>query len=124
MIGSAKPVAPSKVVVKISMPPSSAYKMSCLLEEIPACSWYIDAGGAWLWLGLESTNAIHHIQNIRAALGPEGGSAVVYKAPEEIKHGAGLFTSSVSALTALQDRVRESFDPKNLFNPAKLGASM
>ena len=121
IIGAAKPLASKPVVVKISLAPSLAGKLGSMLAVIPDCCWYFDAAGAWLWLGLEATNAASHVKDFRAALAEGGGSVVIYKAPEPIKYEAGIFSSSSSPLEALQNRVKDSFDPGHIFNPAKLG---
>ncbi|NKB36820.1 MAG: FAD-binding protein [Gammaproteobacteria bacterium] len=119
-LSSASPVAYHPVIMKLSIPPSLALRMSQLLNEIGNCNWYLDAAGAWFWLGLETTKAVENINRFRSSLAEENGSAILYKAPDEIKNKVGIYSPAQVTLESLRLRIKESFDPANIFNPGRL----
>ena len=55
------------------------------------------------------------------ALGPTGGHATLIRAPETVRADVPVFHPQPPALAALALRVKESFDPKGLFNPGRMG---
>ena len=110
------------VVMKLSIPPASAATLSEQLISIEQCQWHADAAGAWFWIGLPVVDAVNNIQRLREHVANHGGSAVLYKAPDEIKKQAGLFSPMEPALAALQQRVKTSFDPENILNPGRLAS--
>ena len=119
-LSSASPLRKKPVLMKLSVPPSFALQISELLNNIENCKWYSDAAGAWFWLGLENAGASKNIKLIRSSLGIGQASAVLYKAPDEIKDKVGIYSPTQPALKTLQQQLKESFDPANLFNPGRL----
>ena len=57
---------------------------------------------------------------VRAALGPTGGHATLIRAPQEVRAAVPVLHPQSTALTALAARVKQSFDPKGLFNPGRM----
>ena len=43
------------------------------------------------------------------------------RAPEAVRAAVPVFQPQSAALAALASRVKESFDPKGLFNPGRMG---
>jgi glycolate oxidase FAD binding subunit len=43
------------------------------------------------------------------------------RAAESVRAGVPVFQPQPAALAALASRVKESFDPKRLFNPGRMG---
>ena len=109
------------VVWKISCPPTEG---PGIVESIktrrPSAKAFYDWSGGLIWLALPAVaDADHAI--VRAALGPTGGHATLIRAPEKVRAGVPVFHPQSPALAALALRVKESFDPKSLFNPGRMG---
>jgi glycolate oxidase FAD binding subunit len=66
-----------------------------------------------------SADADHEI--VRGALGAVGGHATLIRAPEAVRAAVPVFQPQPSSLAALANRLKESFDPKRLFNPGRMG---
>jgi glycolate oxidase FAD binding subunit len=58
---------------------------------------------------------------VRRALGSTGGHATLIRAPEPVRADVPVFQPQPPALAALSARVKDSFDPKGLFNPGRMG---
>ena len=81
---------------------------------------FYDWSGGLVWLATSpSDDADHSV--VRGALGSRGGHATLVRANEEARSNVPVFQPQPSALTALALRVKESFDPKGLFNPGRMG---
>ena len=109
------------IVWRISCPPTEG---PAIVARIKAhrCSAraFYDWSGGLIWLALpESTDADHAI--VRGALGPGGGHATLIRASETVRASVPVFSPQPPALAALAVRVKESFDPKRLFNPGRMG---
>lgn len=110
------------VILKVGLPPSRAPAALAVLEQDRRTRWYADAGGACLWVGLDENAAIRTVPEVRRILRPSGCSAVLYRAPAALKEKLGLFSSTPDGLAALTRRVKQAFDPENIFNPGRLFA--
>ena len=71
-------------------------------------------------LALPASADADHL-TVRAALGTTGGHATLVRASEEVRSAVPVFQPRSPALAALSHRVKESFDPKGLFNPGRMG---
>ena len=81
---------------------------------------YYDWSGGLVWLALPmSIDADHHV--VRGAIGPGGGHALLVRAPADVRAQVPVFQPPAAALSALTSRVKESFDPRGLFNPGRMG---
>ena len=49
------------------------------------------------------------------------GHATLIRAPETVRASVPVFHPPGAALAALSARVKESFDPRGLFNPGRMG---
>ena len=119
-------VAPLKatggaIVWKISCPPTEGPGIVARVKaQRPAAEAFYDWSGGLIWLALPaSADADHEI--VRGALGPAGGHATLVRAPEAARASVPVFQPQPAALAALASRVKESFDPKRLFNPGRMG---
>ena len=61
-----------------------------------------------------------HAARVRAAIAG-GGHATLVRAADAVRAAVPVFQPQSSALAALSARVKESFDPKGLFNPGRMG---
>lgn len=114
----AQPVAGAAVVVKVSVPPAQAPALCAWHTAHGVTAWYLDCGGAWIWLGLPEAGAAELIAALRAEL--RDGSVVIMRASDAVKRAAGVLSRPPEAMAALMQRIRESFDPLCLFNPGRL----
>ena len=109
------------VVWKISCPPTEG---PGIVERIkaqrPSAKAFYDWSGGLVWLALPASVDADHVI-VRAALGPTGGHATLIRAAEKVRAGVPVFHPQSPALSALALRVKESFDPKGLFNPGRMG---
>ncbi len=118
-VRDASPVAHCPVVLKLSLPPALTPDIANTLTERGVKTWYLDAAGAWIWIGVENEVAADLVQTLRAQLNGHG-AAVIMRGPEAIKTAAGVLTLPAPALAALTHRLKQSFDPLSLFNPGRL----
>jgi glycolate oxidase FAD binding subunit len=109
------------VVWKISCPPTEGPGIVARIKaQRPSANAFYDWSGGLIWLALPAgVDADHAI--VRAALGPAGGHATLIRAPEKVRADVPVFHPQSPALAALALRVKESFDPKGLFNPGRMG---
>lgn len=119
-------VAPLKasrdaIVWKISCPPTEGAAIVARLKAgRPAAEVFYDWSGGLIWLALPaSADADHRL--VRGAIGASGGHATLIRAPEAVRTSVPVFHPQSPALAALAGRVKESFDPKRLFNPGRMG---
>jgi len=85
-----------------------------------AAEAFYDWSGGLVWLALPASADADHVL-VRGALGPTGGHATLIRAPESVRAAVPVFQPQSPALAALAARVKESFDPKGLFNPGRMG---
>ena len=122
-IRDAVPLRASKdaVVWRISCPPTEGPKIVAgIRQQRPGLRYFYDWSGGLIWLALPtSADADHAI--VRGAIGATGGHATLIRAPEAVRAAVPVFQPQPAALAALASRVKESFDPKRLFNPGRMG---
>lgn len=113
--------ASGDVVWKISCPPTEGPAIVARIKALrPAAKAFYDWSGGLVWLALPpSADADHEI--VRGAIGARGGHATLIRAPEAVRTAVPVFQPQPAALAALTARVKESFDPKRLFNPGRMG---
>jgi glycolate oxidase FAD binding subunit len=112
---------PDAVVWKISCPPTEGPAIVARIKVLrPAAEAYYDWSGGLVWLALPaSADADQAI--VRGAIGATGGHATLIRAPEAVRAIVPVFQPQPAALAALASRVKDSFDPKRLFNPGRMG---
>ena len=107
-------------ILKISLPPACAWKLTRFIDELRGCLWYLDAAGGWLWAGICQASAEDKLHALRREVGAAGGSATLYRAPLPVKRNAGIYSFLDEAVRRLNEKVKHSFDPVNVFNPGRL----
>ena len=116
------PLATAKdaVVWRISCPPTEGPAIVARIKaQRPAVRSFYDWSGGLIWLALPpSADADHAI--VRGAIGKNGGHATLIRAPEAARAAVPVFHPQSPALAALAARLKESFDPKGLFNPGRM----
>lgn len=108
------------IVWKISCPPTEGPGIVARIKaKRPVAATFYDWSGGLIWLALPaSADADHEI--VRGALGSAGGHATLIRAAESVRASVPVFQPQPAALAALASRVKESFDPKRLFNPGRM----
>lgn len=109
------------IVWRLSCPPTEGPRVvSRIRSQRPAAKAFYDWSGGLIWLALPPSADADHAM-VRGALGPAGGHATLIRAPEAVRAAVPVFQPQSAALAALARRVKESFDPKGLFNPGRMG---
>src|SRR5262249_30726660 len=113
--------APDDVVWRISSPPTQgAAVVARIRQQRPPAKAFYDWSGGLIWLALPATDDADQ-SIVRGALGLTGGHATLIRAPQSVRAAVPVFHPQSAALAALAERVKESFDPKRLFNPGRMG---
>jgi len=107
------------VVWKISCPPTDGPGILARIKaKRPAARSFYDWSGGLIWLALppcaDADQAL-----VRGAL--ETGHATLIRADAAVRKSVAVFQPQPAPLAALTARVKESFDPKALFNPGRMG---
>jgi glycolate oxidase FAD binding subunit len=108
------------IIWKISCPPNEGPDIVARIKaQRPSAEAFYDWSGGLIWLGLPpSADADHSI--VRSAIGSMGGHATLIRAAADARSSVSVFHPQPTALAALASRVKESFDPKGLFNPGRM----
>jgi glycolate oxidase FAD binding subunit len=114
-------VARDAIVWKISCPPTEGPAIvSRIKAQRPTAEAFYDWSGGLIWLALPASADADHVI-VRGALGPTGGHATLVRAADPVRASVPVFQPQPPALAALAGRVKESFDPKCLLNPGRMG---
>jgi glycolate oxidase FAD binding subunit len=110
--------APSDVVWRISCAPTDGPALVARLKSArPGAKAFYDWSGGLVWLALPaSADADEALVRDRLK-----GHATLIRAPESTRAAVSIFQPLSPALAALSARVKESFDPKGIFNPGRMG---
>jgi glycolate oxidase FAD binding subunit len=103
-----------RMVWRISVAPSHAPAVLAKLKSQIDLRYFLDWAGGLIWLDV----ATEESKIIRAAIGE--GHATLMRAHEKIRAQVDVFQPQPEALAALSARVKNSFDPKGLFNPGRM----
>lgn len=95
-------------VWRLSVPPHSG---AMVAGSIGAQKYFYDWAGGLIWLLSDE------VQRVREAVQKTGGHATLFRAPEPLRRTVPVFEPQSPSLAALEERVRESFDPLIIFNP-------
>ena len=119
--GTAFNAARDAIIWRLSCPPTAA---PAIVGRINAqrreANVFFDWSGGLVWLALPPSADADHLL-VRSALDASGGHATLIRAPEVVRAAVPVFQPQPPALAALTQRVKESFDPKGLFNPGRMG---
>jgi glycolate oxidase FAD binding subunit len=106
---------------RISTAPRRAYQVAAAIgAEVDAEVFYDWAGGL-IWIAVppgEDAAA----RFVRPAVKTAGGHATLIRATVALRAAAEVFEPQDAALAALTKRVKDSFDPKGIFNPGRMYA--
>jgi glycolate oxidase FAD binding subunit len=103
---------------RLSVAPSEAPTIIENLKRQFDFKYYFDWAGGLVWLAVDGD----HSTAIRAALA--AGHATLMRATAEMRNSVPVFQPQETALAALSGRVKNSFDPRAIFNPARMYEGM
>ena len=123
-IGDAAPLAGDggRVVWRLSLPPAQAPAVIAALAGKGDIEHFHDWGGGLLWLAVAAAqNASDDggAAAIRAALGGQGHATLI-RAPAALRSVVPVFEPAAGPVASLAGRVKESFDPRRIFNPGRM----
>jgi glycolate oxidase FAD binding subunit len=106
-------------VWRIVCPPASGGALGQALARETGGDVIYDWGGGLIWAALPQkpdAQAIFVRQRVEAV----GGHATLIRASDEVRRHIDVFHPQASGLAALGERVRHSFDPKNILNRGRM----
>lgn len=106
---------------RISTAPAQAHKLVDLIT--PAAQMFYDWGGGVVWVAMPFENEAD-AGSIRRAVAEIGGHATLIRAPASLRASVDVFQPQEPGLAALNRRVKDSFDPKGVFNPGRIWAGV
>lgn len=77
-------------------------------------------GGGLIWLAVPADRSDAGAREVRAALAPAGGHAMLIRADDTVRARVDVFQPQADAVMALQRRVKASLDPSGLLNPGRM----
>lgn len=104
----------NQLVWRVSVAPSEG---ASVLAAVLGARGYLDWAGGLAWLDVPYTDDAH-ATTIRRAAGT--GHATLICAPKHIRAALAVFHPQDQALAALTTRVKQSFDPRGIFNPGRM----
>ncbi len=110
-------------VWRIVTPPASGGRLGQEIAKRSQGEVVYDWGGGLIWAALPPS-ADAQASQLRRLVDAAGGHATLIRAPEEVRRAVDVFHPQTSGVAALGDRVRKSFDPKNVLNRGRMSRSL
>jgi glycolate oxidase FAD binding subunit len=106
-------------VWRIVCPPASGGALGGRLAQETGGELIYDWGGGLIWAALPPKSDAQAAL-VRARVNAVGGHATLLRASEQVRRNVDVFHPQEGGLAALGERVRRSFDPKNVLNRGRL----
>jgi glycolate oxidase FAD binding subunit len=106
-------------VWRIVCPPASGGALGLALARDTGGEVFYDWGGGLIWAALPPKPDAQAAL-VRARVNAVGGHATLLRASEQLRANVDVFHPQQAGLAALGERVRHSFDPKNILNRGRL----
>jgi glycolate oxidase FAD binding subunit len=106
-------------VWRIVCPPASGGALGQALARETGGDVIFDWGGGLVWAGVPP-KADAQAAQVRGPVEAAGGHATLIRASEEVRRAVDVFHPQPHGLADLSERVRRSFDPKNILNRGRL----
>ncbi|SDS93288.1 FAD-binding protein [Bradyrhizobium canariense] len=106
-------------VWRIVCPPASGGALGERLARESGGEVIYDWGGGLIWAALPPGTDAQAVL-VRERVDAVGGHATLLRASEDVRRNVDVFHPQPSGLAALGERVRHSFDPKNILNRGRL----
>ena len=113
-------VGDPRAVWRISVPPQGGLIVAAALETVPGADMFFDWGGGLVWAAVPDTGtaAAEVIRTAVTAAG--GGHATLIRAGAATRVLVPPFQPLAPSLAALEERIKQVFDPKNILNPGRM----
>ena len=105
-------------VWRIYTAPGQGHKIAARIT--PAAQMFYDWAGGLIWVAMPLAGE-PDARAIRAAVAECGGHATLIRAPASVRASVDVFQPQDKSVAALEKRVKESFDPKGVLNPGRIG---
>jgi glycolate oxidase FAD binding subunit len=106
-----------RAIWRISVAPSAAPALIAALAKHLDCRYFLDWGGGLIWLAVPPAHDAG-AAIIRGAV--KEGHAMLIRASDAVRAAVAVFQPQAREVAALSARVKESFDPKRLFNRGRM----
>jgi glycolate oxidase FAD binding subunit len=106
-------------VWRIVCPPASGGALGQALARDTGGDVIYDWGGGLIWAALPP-KADAQATLVRQRANAVGGHAMLLRAPDEVRSNVEVFHPQPVGLAGLSERVRHSFDPKNILNRGRM----
>lgn len=106
-------------VWRIVCPPASGTAFGYALARDTGGQVFYDWGGGLIWAALPPSADAHAV-NLRARLKGIGGHATLIRATDPVRNAVEVFHPQQAGVAALGQRVKASFDPKNILNRGRM----
>jgi glycolate oxidase FAD binding subunit len=106
-------------VWRIVCPPASGGALGQALARDTGGDVFYDWGGGLIWAALPPKPDAQAAL-VRERVNAVGGHATLLRAAEQVRRHVDVFHPQQGGLAALSERVRHSFDPKNILNRGRL----
>src|SRR5713226_5914390 len=106
-------------VWRIVCPPAAGGALGERLSRDTGGDVIYDWGGGLIWAALPPKPDAQAAL-VRQRVNAVGGHATLIRASEQVRHDVDVFHPQPGGLAALGERVRHSFDPKNILNRGRL----
>ncbi|MFY9628900.1 MAG: FAD-binding protein [Methylocystis sp.] len=110
-------------VWRVSVAPNDGFPLLSALRSasVPLLAHFYDWAGGLVWLCLESAPDAH-AATLRAIVDRLGGHATLIRASADVRASVDVFHPQPSALAALTQRVKESFDSAHILERGRMRA--
>ena len=106
-------------VWRIVCPPAAGGALGQQLSRDTGGDVIYDWGGGLIWAALPPKPDAHAAL-VRQRVNAAGGHAILIRAPEHIRRNVDVFHPQQDGLAGLSERVRHSFDPRNILNRGRM----
>ncbi|HEX4195572.1 MAG TPA: glycolate oxidase subunit GlcE [Stellaceae bacterium] len=106
-----------RAIWRVSIAPSAAPALIAALGKQLDLRYFLDWGGGLVWLAVPSAQDAS-AAIIRGAIG--SGHATLIRGSDALRSAVPVFQPQAREVAALSARVKESFDPKRLFNRGRM----
>jgi glycolate oxidase FAD binding subunit len=106
-------------VWRIVCPPASGGALGQQLARETGGDVIYDWGGGLIWVALPPKSDAQAAR-VRSRVEAAGGHATLIRAGEEVRRHLDVFQPQAAGLAALAERVRQSFDPRNILNRGRM----
>lgn len=110
-----------RAIWRISVPPSSAAKLAATIRARIDARAYHDWGGGLIWLSVAEGDEAEQ-QVVRAAIAADGSQATLIRGSASVRGRIEVFQPQKPGLAALNNRIKENFDPNGILNPGRMYA--